>query len=501
VTFSDSATLVVPPTSDRGGVLAAVDAAAPTAGGTRFRTALGRAAEAIGASAGRVVVVTDLQQAGWETGDEGAVPDGVAVDVVEVRPPEGNLAVTAIRRDEAAVIAAVHNFGARPVRVPARLKLNDRDIDTESIEIAPQSAGEVRLVASLPPRGGIEVAIDDENGYQGDNARYLVLDPATAVPVIVVTADPPSTSEQGLYVERALGVAEDGAAFHVRAIDGRQFSTMTPEEVGEPAALVILGTRTLDRNGRERIAAFLKNGGRVMLSLGPDVDLDTLTDTVGVDLGVESAEAIAAGTTVTLIAVDARHPIFRPFSSPTGALGDVYVERYRRLEDRKDRIVLARFSGGTAALTEQTVGRGRLLVFTSDLDNQWNRFPLNPAFVPFALESVKYLTQGRAQRQVWTLPEAPPGISPIPGIYSLPGSGPGLPERRVAINVDVRESNPARTTAEGFSAGITRLSQSPDVRAAAEAKEQEERQRLWQLGLIAMFVALAGEGLIGRKAI
>jgi hypothetical protein len=501
LTFSDAATLVVPPTSDRGGVLAAVDATTPTAGGTRFRTALGRAAEAIGGSSGRVVVITDLQQAGWETGDEGAVPDGVTVDVVEVRPPDGNLAVTAVRRDGEAVIAAVHNFGTRPARVRARLKVNDREVATQSIEIAPQSAGEARLVAALPPRGGIEVSIDDKDGYQGDNARYLVLDPAAAVPVIVVTADPPSTSEEGLYVERALGVADDGAAFHVRTIDGRQFSAMTAEEIGEPAAFVLLGTRTLDRNGRDRIAAFLKNGGRVMLSLGPGVDLDTLADTVGVDVGIEPTETAATARTVTLVAVDARHPIFRPFLSPSGALGDVYVERYRRLNDQPGRTVLARFSGGTAALTEQTVDRGRLLVFTSDLDNQWNRFPLNPAFVPFAVESVKYLTQGRAQRQVWTLPETPPGISPTPGIYSLPAGGPGMPERRVAVNVDVRESNPARTTVEGFAAGITRLSQSPEVKAAAEAKEQEERQRLWQLGLLAMFLALAGEGLIGRKAI
>jgi hypothetical protein len=387
------------------------------------------------------------------------------------------------------------------MRVPARLAINDRVAVRETIEIAPQSAGEVRLVAPLPARGGIEVSIDDPNGYQADNSRYLVLDPAAAVPVIVITADPPNTSEQGLYIERALGVADDGAAFQVRAIDGRQFSSMSPADVGEPAALVILGTRTLDRNGRERIATFLKNGGRVLLSLGPDVDVETLADTVGVDVGVERAEPAPTGTTVTLVAVDARHPIFRPFSSPTGALGDVYVERYRRLENRTERTVLARFSGGTAALTEQTVERGRLLVFTSDLDNQWNRFPLNPAFVPFAVESVKYLTQGRAHRQSWTLPEGPPGLTPTPGIHSLPASSPGLPERRVTINVDVRESNPARTTLEGFSSGIARLSQSPELKAAAEAKEQEERQRLWQLGLIVMFAALASEGLIGRKAI
>jgi hypothetical protein len=501
VTFSDTATLLVPPTSDRGGVVAAIDATSPTAGGTRFRTALGRAAEAIGASAGGIVVVTDLQQAGWEAGDEGAVPDGVTVDVLEVKPPDGNLAVTAVRREGEAVVAAVHNFGTRPARVPARLKMDGRELDTESIEVAPQSAAEVRLVAPLPPRGGLEVSIDDPTGYQADNARYLVLDPATAVQVIVITADPPTASEQGFYVDRALGVADDGAAFHVRAIDGRQFSSMKPEDIGEPAAIVLLGTRTLDRTGRDRIATFLKSGGRILLSLGPDVDLDTLSDTVGVDVGVDRAAAGTSGTTVTLIAVDARHPIFRPFSSPTGALGDVYVEQYRRLKDHKDRTVLARFSGGAAALTEQTVEQGRLLVFTSDLDNQWNRFPLNPAFVPFAVESMKYLTQGRAQRQLWTLPDTPPGLAGTPGLFILPASGSGMPERRVAINVDVRESNPARTTAEGFSAGITRLHQPPEVRAAAEAREQEERQRLWQLGLLAMLVALAAEGVLGRRAV
>jgi Aerotolerance regulator N-terminal/von Willebrand factor type A domain len=499
VTFSDSATLVVQPTADRAGALAAIDAAAPGPGGTRFRTALGRAAEAIGASEGHIVVVTDLQQVGWETADEGAVPDGVRVDVAEVRAPESNLAVTAVRREDQAVIAAVQNFGTRPARVAARLKIDGRERATDRVDVAPQSAGEVRFAATLPPRGGVEVAIDDPSGYQADNARFLVLDPAAAVPILVVTSDSPATSRAGLYVERALGVATEGAGFHVRAIDGGQFSSLKVGEFGDPAAIILLGTRSLDRTGRDRIAAYLKGGGRILLTLGPDIDLDTLNDTLGVDVGVESEAK--GGATVTLVAVDARHPIFRPFLNPSGALGDVYIEQYRRLKDQNDRTVLARFSGGPAALTEQAVERGRLLVFTSDLDNQWNRFPLNPAFVPFAVESVKYLTQGRDQRQSWVVPEVPPGMTPAPGLYSLPGAGAGGPERRIAINVDIRESNPARTTLEGFSAGIMRLSQSAELKAASEAKEQEERQRLWQLGLLAMLISLAAEGFIARKAI
>ena len=99
-----------------------------------------------------------------------------------------------------------------------------------------------------------------------------------------------------------------------------------------------------------------------------------------------------------MVATDSRHPIFRPFLNPAGALGDVQVEQYRRLNDQPARVVLARFSGGDAALTEQSVGEGRLMIYTSDLDNEWSRFPLNPAFVPFAVETTRYLARHAARR-------------------------------------------------------------------------------------------------------
>ena len=33
-----------------------------------------------------------------------------------------------------------------------------------------------------------------------------------------------------------------------------------------------------------------------------------------------------------------------------------------------------------------------------------------------------------------------------------------------------------------------------------EAREVEDRQRWWQVGLLVMLVALAGEALVGRRA-
>ena len=162
------------------------------------------------------------------------------------------------------------------------------------------------------------------------------------MPVIVLTADPPGSSQAGLYVERALGVAERRSRLsRVSRVDGRQFSQLTAEQVGAPAALIVLGTRTFDRQGREAVAAYLKNGGRVCSRWGRTSTSRRFADTIGTDPGVERELTPASGA-VTLIAVDARHPIFRPFLSPTGALGDVHVEQYRRIEViRAGRTVLA----------------------------------------------------------------------------------------------------------------------------------------------------------------
>src|SRR5689334_16300308 len=72
LTFADAAQLVASPTTDRDLATAAIDAAASRYGTTRYRAALNVAAEVINASRVRrstVIVVTDLQEVGWDAGD------------------------------------------------------------------------------------------------------------------------------------------------------------------------------------------------------------------------------------------------------------------------------------------------------------------------------------------------------------------------------------------------------------------------------------------------
>jgi hypothetical protein len=462
--FGDAAAVVVEPTTDRAAVTTAIARLDAGASGTRFRTVLARASELIGPRQGRVVVITDLQQSGWESNDDGGLPDGVEIDVISLPPPPGNLAITGADRRDRRVVASIQNYGNAAVSAPVRLMAAGRELARVEVTMAARGAADAELVAALPPGGDAELRVDDEAGYQSDNVRALRLDGNPAIQVAIVVADPTGATG-GLYVERALKVAGDGREFSVDVRDGRAVSQWTEADRARLAAMFVLGTRTLDRAGREAIRNYLASGGRVFVAAGPDVDPGTLRDVLGVPLAFD--EVSERGPAVTLIASDARHPIFRPFLNPSGALGDVQIEQHRRLKEEEGRTVLARFSGGNPALTEQAVGEGRLMVFTSDLDNEWSRFPLSPAFVPFAVETARYLT---------TAGRAP-----------------------AAAGVDPRESNPAATTVEEFIDAIERTPRAAEQAAGTAERDLEDRQRWWQIGLIVMLVALAGESVLGRR--
>jgi len=494
--FGDTARTLIEPTTDRGAARAALAALEPGWSSTDYGSAVARAAELIGPRPGRLVVVTDLQQAGWDGRAGAGLPEDVNVEIAAVETPIENVAVMSAERRGGRIEASLYNFGFGPRTVPLRLTVDEATIAEATAMLPARSAGQVVFDTPVPASGAATVTATDDGGFAADNVRYVVLDPPAPVRVTVLVSDP-TALHGGLYVERALGVADEGRAFTVTVVDGRAFSAWSAEDLSREQALILVGTRTLDRRGREAIASYLARGGSALVTLGPDLDAGTLSDVLGTTPLVTPDPQAAKGGTATLVLADTRHPILRVFAQPAAALGDVSFQRYRLIAE-EGRRVLARFAGGSPALVEQPRDRGRLLLFASDLDNEWNRFPLSPAFVPFIVESARYLTEGSRAPQEWVLPATPPGVSPVPGVFTVPGeSGAG---RRVAVNVDTRESNPSAVTRDEFLAAVPRAPRGEAADPAVVARKAEDEQRLWQLGLLVMFMALAGEGLVGRRA-
>ena len=469
---------------------AALKTVEPGFAGTRYAPAIARAAEIAAAGPARLVIVTDLQRAGWEDEQPVTIPSALTLEVEDAGAPPPNAAIVRARIERAAIVASIRNGTTTTYAGPVRVALDGRDVASAPASIAPGATADVVVPYQAPATGTLTVSIDDPQGFTADNSRYLLLDRAPRRRVLIVgSATPPNQS--GFYLTRALATAstnDDGLETEVVA--GSALLGMKAEELSKNAAIVLLTTRGFDRRVRDAFAAYLAHGGGVLVAAGPEVDPSVLA---GILDWREAPRPIdRQDKPLALSATDLRHPIFRPFGGLSANLGQARFDRLWRV-DPNGWNVAARFTDGTPALLERADGSGRLALFASDVDRRWNDFPLHPAFVPFAIESVRYVIGGDRAGRDYTVSQAPAGAQPRPGVYRIPPDN-----RAVVVNVDPRESGTTRMTPDEFQGMLQHVEVPAAAAANVRAQQAEARQHYWQYGLMLMLVTLVAESFVGK---
>jgi hypothetical protein len=499
VIFADQAEIAAKPSVDRVLAAAAIDQATPGYGATRYRAALSAASQNLGGRKGTIVVVTDLQENGWDAGDRASVPEGTTIVVADVGPMPPNLAVTSVRPLVDRIVATVHNGGARARDARVHLVIDNRPPVDVTVPLGPNQSAEA-MFAGAPRGDAARVTVDDPDGIQADNVRYAVLG-GTRGPSVLVVSGSGDLSRDAFYVQHALtaGPPTD-TRFQVTGVGGAQLSAWSEDRLTPHAAVFLLSTRGLERRGRELLGSYARSGGGILVAAGGDVDGSIVADVLGA--GSTLRIVTLNGTRPeprTLAPTDVRHPVFQPFAGNAARLGLVTFQKASRIGGTGCQ-TLARFTTGDMALIECPSGDGRTLVLASDLDNRWNDFPLHATFVPFLHEVVRYLASARAHASEYFVGDAPAGVKREPGIVVLadPAVAAGA-ARRIAVNVDPREADPTRISVEEFQSAVTRLKAAGGVEARAEARQQEDRQHLWQYALALMAVLLAAEGLLAAR--
>jgi hypothetical protein len=431
-------------------------------------------------------VITDLQRTGWEDQEPMTVPGRVEVELHDAGAPIRNAAVVAVRHEPAGIVAVVRNDGPQPFAGNAGVLIDGRHVGSAPFSAAPGATLDVPVAYRAPERGDLLVEIDDGEGYPADNRRYVVLDVQRRTRVLVVGG---GAEASGFFLTQALQAAGGDGAFQVQAVSGASLGRMDAQEFSGNGAVVLLSTRSLDRRARELLTSFVRGGGGLLVAASTQVEPAVL----GTIMGWSDFSAVEqSADPAALAATDLRHPIFQPFGALAANLGQVRFTRAWRVRGEGWE-ALARFSDGTPALLERRQEQGRVLLFASDVDRRWNDFPLNPAFVPFALEAVRHVAGSSEARRDYLVGQAPPGSKPVPGIYARESD-----RQRIAVNVDLRESATARATPQEFTAMLRPGDPRSGKPIERRAQQIERRQNLWQYGLMLMLGALIAESVVGR---
>ena len=492
VAFDDRAAVVLDPTDDRAAAVGAVESVSATAGATRYAAALSSASGLMGAEGGRVIVVTDMQVAGWSDGDAAAVPRHAAVEAAVVDPVPRNLAVTAAARTANGLSAVVRNTGAEARDALVVLAVDDAALESRVVTLEPGANG-VRFDSALPEATAASVQVVDPDGYAGDDRRYLLLDPRPPARVLVV-ANGGRRGSDAYFVDRALAAGAEDAPFATRVTEPGAVSSLDPGEWDAVAAVLILGTEGLEPEGRERLAAFVAAGGGLIVAAGAGVEPALLAGVLGPDARIDFEPGAGEGLR-RWVPADRRHPVFRALGEAAAtALGEVTFLGGAAAGEGARARALGRFDDGTAVLVEYDLDAGRALLFASDLNGAGNDFPRRPGFAPFVVEMVRYVARLPGGAREVTVADVPAGVPAVAGVAVMSESG-----RRIVVNVDPRESDPAPMTVEAF---LGRVDPRPAGGGApdddARPARQEREQAYWWYALAAMLAVLVGEAWVAR---
>jgi hypothetical protein len=229
--------------------------------------------------------------------------------------------------------------------------------------------------------------------------------------------------------------------------------------------------------------------------------------------------------------------VFEVFKAPrSGDFTSAHFFRYRALMVDPASRVLAQFDDGAVAAAERRTGAGRVIVWTSTLDDSWTDLPLKPVYLPLVHQLVSYLARYEQTPSWLTVgpvvdlasiaatirgdrlivsPSAQrttqrantPGLLELTeqGIYEIraAGSNTGRPQA-IAVNIDPVEADLTPLDPAELVASVTghATQDTAEAGAAAEAlspEDSEKRQALWWYLLMAGMLLLAAETVISNR--
>ena len=439
---------------ERQRLAAAIAAAKPGAGATRYAPALKVAGSILADTPlprREVVLISDFQRGGWR-GEEGArLPEGTTVTPVAISgaAEAANVAVTGVslarstfsNQERVAVTAVAVNRSMRSLRGgQLSLEFGGRAIQTKPLDVEANSSASVTFdpvtVAGTFMRGSVRAGDD---ALATDNVFHFVVSPVQPVRVIVV--DRGGTGGGALYLSRALAIG-DAPRFETVSRDQdaisdddlRRASVVLLNDIAVPAALA------------RRLQRFVEGGGGLLVAIGSRAtwsqDVDILPAVLQAPVDRTRGDAARIG------ALEYTHPVFEPFRAPrSGDFAAARIYGYRTVMPTADAQVLARFDGGAPALLERRVGAGRVLLWASTLDLSWNDFPLKPVYLPFVHRAARHLASYSEPAPWLTVGQV---LDTSAGAASQPVSGVVLTPSGRRVSVDEEGADVLELTEQGF---------------------------------------------------
>ncbi len=482
-----------------------------------------------------IYLISDFQEVGLQGADESwKLAPGVALYLIDVGSADSeNLVLTDVRSPEQLledsaqqqILARVRSTGARYLENgEVSLSLNGQMVDRRSVDLTDRSEQVVTFAVDFEAEGDyvgeIRVAGDD---FSDDNSHFFIVDVLPKINVLLVNGEASDNwfDDEGHWFGLAVS-STDSSPFSLETIDPAELSTAAMRQ-SDVVALLNVGELTSSQAAA--LSEYVINGGSLLIAPGDRVDERAFNQQLGEisPARLEQVGLLGRDDYLVIADYDRRHPILRPLGSDWSAR----FQGHWRLTPSEDAKVLMQFDNTEAALVEKDVGEGKILLFASSLDLEWNNLALQGLFLPFVHETLRHLVRSEAGQSAYEIGDSINLVQFVsdaevavrdangrsvsleannlqratsPGLFTATS---GAVSSRYAVNILPEESNFTRVaTATLYDAVVnpdTNPLQSREAQTVQLIEELENPQRLWWWILTLVMVLLLVEVLVANR--
>jgi hypothetical protein len=432
----------------------------------------------------RIIVLTDLQRTGLPRVRMDALPSGmelVVEDVGDALPRnvsvESAEAVrTEIRPDSHVTVRTVlRNHGPLAVRkLQVRCDVEGSDGEklnaTQETDLNGRGSVVLEFLLQIQHDGLYrgQIAIEINDALILDNRRWIGFEARHPDRVLLVDGQEGRSNfgNETYFLETALRLQTEDTSGVLRSFEPDKMVWESGEgfpKLDGYRAVVLANLRRLSKSDGERLDAYVRGGGNLLLFAGDQVTPESLSPLAEHGLLPGKVASTPVEGRLRIDQWDAKHPALACFSDPQQ--GDL-----RRVELRKilplsglgsaGRMLLQ--SGGHLVAGELPVDKGRVIYFASTANREWTDLPRTPMYVPLMRQLLAHLTdqleaRSAVTRKFVTKAGEKTGIAPTGDVAG----------HWTVTNLDPRESALERVGPEV----LQKLAGVPELNAEEEAQQ------------------------------
>ena len=283
------------------------------------------------------------------------------------------------RNAPARVTATIAGWNTPAANRRVSLLLDGRELAAKEIAVGASGRAAVEFSDFAVPYGWHkgEIRMEPGDGLRQDDAFSFSIEREDSRKVLFLYAST-RNGRGGFYYKAALESGTD-AGLEVEALPianagGRDFSRF--------AFVVLSDVGEMDGSVADALCAYVEKGGSVLIAIGPNTARTGVIPLSKEQFNEQRQMQSAAYVDKANAAV-----------ASAGQFENVQFSETASFAPKADARVIAKFSDGSPLLVEERAGEGRKLIFASTFDNSTNDFALHASFVPFVVQTARYLAR------------------------------------------------------------------------------------------------------------